>query len=523
MRYLDKYIKTVLESQILDKTCDIIDISQKRKEGKRMKIKIKRLVSMLLTISLLAMSLSGCGISNQHLEMTYEENDNDNISTWDSVADSSVTTWDDGNVVYWSDVDDFSDAVYSQIVFDDISEDFPIVECRVLDFQSNGDYFDGEKVYQLVNDQFDVNSFVAKYAIGTGVIIICVVLTVATYGGTTPICCMIAGAAEGSATMALKMSAFSAAINAVDTAIKGGNLEDIMYGAIEGSADGYMYGAIFGAITGGMGSKYCFTEDTLVTTEEGLIPICDIKVGDKVYSYNEENETFQYEEVSQVMNSLTTETVSVLIGDEWIHSTPKHPYLTNNGWLEAQDLIEGDLVYTINGSYEPVLNVRNDDNEGGVPVYNLCINNSHTYAVGESSVIVHNRCKPNEKYANDTYLFPEGSEQALKYPNGVPFDANGFPIFDDYAVKTVKFDYPSLEGRANGTCLVGNCSSDFAMANKAAGFDKTPAGYTWHHNQDMMTMQLVPQDLHSVAFGGVAHAGGESQLQMFWELCKVFL
>lgn len=488
-----------------------------------MRNRLKRIISSILVVGLFVLSLSGCSLSSQHVEMTYDENNNEDLSYWDNAADANVTTWDDGAIIYWSDVDDYSDAVYSQIVFDDISEDFPVVECKVLDFQTNGEYFDGEKIYQLVNDRFDVNSFIAKYAVGTGVIVICVVLTVATAGGTTPICCFIAGAAEGSATMAVKMDAFSAAINAVDVAVKGGNLEDIMYGAIEGSADGYAYGAIFGAITGGLNSKYCFTEDTLVATQAGLIPISDVEVGDYVYSYNEENAVFEYEEVTQVMNSDTNETVSVFIDGTSVDSTLNHPYLTNEGWVEAQYLKAGDLVYTTSGDYLPVDSVEYRFYENEIPVYNLCINNNHTYVVGENSAVVHNRCKPNEKYANDTYHFPDGSEQALKYPDGVPFDADGFPIFDQYAEATVKFDYPSLEGRANGTCLVGNCSSDFAMANRAAGFDKTPAGYTWHHSQDMMTMQLVPQDLHSVGFGGVAHAGGESMLEAFWEACKVMM
>ena len=367
------------------------------------KIRIRKLLAVLVSVSLCVMTLSGCSISSKHVEMTYDDNNNENIKDWDTAENANVTTWDDGNVVYWSDVDDYSDAVYSQILFDDISEDFPVVECRVLDYQTNGEYFDGEKIYTLVNDNFDVNSFVTKYAVGTGVIVICVVLTVATAGGTTPICCFIAGAAEGSATMAVKMAAFSAAINAVDTAVKGGSLEDILYGTIEGSADGYMYGAMFGAITGGLNSKYCFTGDTLVNTESGLIPISEIQVGDKVYSYDEQADCARYEEVSQLMESTTKRTISIKIRNEWICSTLNHPYLTKDGWVEAQQLCEGDLVQTIEGSFEPVLDVKIENHDNNVPVYNLCISNSHTYTVGNSFAIVHNRCKPNEKYANDTY------------------------------------------------------------------------------------------------------------------------
>lgn len=42
---------------------------------------------------------------------------------------------------------------------------------------------------------------------------------------------------------------------------------------------------------------------------------------------------------------------------------------------------------------------------------------------------------------------------------------------------------------------------------------KTPAGYVWHHVEDMQTMILIPQDLHSVAMGGMAHTGGASLIK----------
>lgn len=35
-------------------------------------------------------------------------------------------------------------------------------------------------------------------------------------------------------------------------------------------------------------------------------------------------------------------------------------------------------------------------------------------------------------------------------------------------------------------------------------------GYTWHHNEDTSTMQLVDERIHGTKFGGGAHAGGAS-------------
>ena len=475
-----------------------------------------RLLSALLVLCLLLMSLTGCGISSQHLEVTYEENTNEDIHNWEDV-DSNVTTWDNAFVVTWSDIDEYSDWVYSELLFEDITDAMPVVECRILDYQSNGKYFDGEKVYQMVGDKFDVNSFIAKYAVGTGVIVICVVLNVVTAGASTPVVCFFAGAADASVSMAIRGAAFGAATKAVITAIKsGGDVEETLYGALEGSADGYMWGAIYGAATGGFKSKYCFTEDTLVLTDSGARRISEITVGDLVYAYDENTSTYDYRPVTQVNVNQANDIVRVQVDDEVIECTPTHPFMTEQGWVPAADLLKGNHVLSTNNEYRTITAIESICYDAPVSTYTLCVDEYHSFLVGNTGVVVHNKCKPNEKYANDTYHFPEGSAQAKKYPDGVPFDADGYPIFDKYATKTVKFDYPSLEGKAAGKCLTGNCTSDFKLANKAAGLTSTPPGYTWHHSQDMMTMQLVPQDVHSIVFGGVAHAGGESALAEFW-------
>ena len=46
--------------------------------------------------------------------------------------------------------------------------------------------------------------------------------------------------------------------------------------------------------------------------------------------------------------------------------------------------------------------------------------------------------------------------------------------------------------------------SNFALADKAAGFKERPANYTWHHHHDGKTMLLVPRDIHDA----VKHTGG---------------
>jgi hypothetical protein len=77
---------------------------------------------------------------------------------------------------------------------------------------------------------------------------------------------------------------------------------------------------------------------------------------------------------------------------------------------------------------------------------------------------------------------------------GVPFDAKGFPDFK--AAGVVKKEVTITQ--------TGTRAGDFRAANKAAGFKKTPKGYTWHHHQDRTTMQLVPRRIHA----RTGHDGG---------------
>ena len=52
----------------------------------------------------------------------------------------------------------------------------------------------------------------------------------------------------------------------------------------------------------------------------------------------------------------------------------------------------------------------------------------------------------------------------------------------------------------------GNRAKDFSAANKAAGYESTPKGYTWHHHQDNGRMQLVESEVHRKT----GHTGGFS-------------
>jgi len=167
--------------------------------------------------------------------------------------------------------------------------------------------------------------------------------------------------------------------------------------------------------------------------------------------------------------------------------------------VNAKDLKPEDKIRKADGSSGKVEKASIEETTR--EMYNLTVADAHTYYVGDGQWLVHNACPPriiNKKFAGETY-YPSNPLLRLKYPNGVQFNSSGFPDFSPYSVADVKIK------------LTGDYVDDFAAANEAAGINgkKPPRGYTWHHHQDMTTMQLVPADLHAT----VRHTGGMALLK----------
>jgi A nuclease of the HNH/ENDO VII superfamily with conserved WHH len=109
------------------------------------------------------------------------------------------------------------------------------------------------------------------------------------------------------------------------------------------------------------------------------------------------------------------------------------------------------------------------------------------------------RLPRNHEYAGKEFsrelLPPKYREKGLRFKN------TGYPDFEPYAMtlpngkKTVRIE------------LTGSREVDRMAANRAAGFQRPPEGYAWHHLEDEGTMMLVPLDLHRA----VAHTGGAAK------------
>jgi len=79
--------------------------------------------------------------------------------------------------------------------------------------------------------------------------------------------------------------------------------------------------------------RLCFPKGSKVTMEDNsYINIEDLKIGDKILSYNEENQEFISDEIVELGNAEHENYIEYNFQDKTIIATDDHPLLTTNGW-----------------------------------------------------------------------------------------------------------------------------------------------------------------------------------------------
>ena len=152
------------------------------------------------------------------------------------------------------------------------------------------------------------------------------------------------------------------------------------------------------------GKQLCFVAGTKILTEKGKVPIENIKVGDYVYAKDPETGVCMLKKVVETFENETTVLIHIKIDGEEILTTPGHPfYVLDKGWIGADYLKNGDKVVLYNGQQVTIEKVTLENLDFPVKVYNFEVEDFHTYFVGESSVLVHNKGCGLNKIA-DSYL-----------------------------------------------------------------------------------------------------------------------
>lgn len=92
----------------------------------------------------------------------------------------------------------------------------------------------------------------------------------------------------------------------------------------------------------------CFPKGTKINTPKGYINIEDLKIGDSVYSYNHETKQIEIKEIDCLFSKYSNDLMEINIYDnKKIICTKNHPIYTNEGYIEAQNLKKGDVVYEL--------------------------------------------------------------------------------------------------------------------------------------------------------------------------------
>ena len=140
---------------------------------------------------------------------------------------------------------------------------------------------------------------------------------------------------------------------------------------------------------------YCFVAGTKVKTENGFKNIEDIKIGDKVYSYNLNNNSLELKKVLNTIKSNTIDTYKVTIGDKEVEMSPKHQlYIIDKGWVRAYDLNVNDKLLDVNGKQVSISKIEYKKYDKPIDTYNLTIEGNNNYFVTDIQVLVHNAASP---------------------------------------------------------------------------------------------------------------------------------
>jgi len=107
----------------------------------------------------------------------------------------------------------------------------------------------------------------------------------------------------------------------------------------------------------------CLPADTLVRTDKGEKELATLSVGDKVLSYNHEKNRTELKTITRTIKKKAPTTMYRLLlsNGTVIISTGNHPHWTQNGYVEAKDIKQGDILYEMRNMWEN--NRRNDVKE----------------------------------------------------------------------------------------------------------------------------------------------------------------
>lgn len=130
----------------------------------------------------------------------------------------------------------------------------------------------------------------------------------------------------------------------------------------------------------------CFAAGTSISISNGFKFIEDICVGDDVISYDED---LEIKAISTVTKTFKHTSDRYLVINDYLKVTPNHPIFLDGIWVNAEDLVIGDIL---SGEYlsveiESIVSVDEE-----TETFNLEVEPNHTYYA--DGILVHNKMPP---------------------------------------------------------------------------------------------------------------------------------
>ena len=206
-------------------------------------------------------------------------------------------------------------------------------------------------------------------------------------------------------SIAIGVTTVALGINQVISGVTGTNVIKEAFRMSDGAYEALYLGAniaslvcvVTGRIAAGLKGIQCFIGGTLVATEDGLKPIEEIEVGDKVLAYDEETDEQAYKKVVKLFQNETYEWYHIFVNDEEIVCTGGHPFYSTkyDKFVAAKDLETDDKLLFSNGEYGIINQIEVEVLSKPQTTYNFEVEDFHTYYVGTNEVLTHNKCTPN--------------------------------------------------------------------------------------------------------------------------------
>ena len=243
---------------------------------------LKKLLSIVLSIVLCATSISLSTAENDPSQPTFTRlNDPDLLSYMEaSIYEDLVNTLNsEGYFVENVSAVYISQEYIDELEFNSRANVFFGYTLSDLEAQFEGNRYvftlgeNNETIVEPWEDYVDpMGKVIKNVAIGTGVILVCVTVSVVTAGTGAYACSMIfATAAKTGTIMAAKGGALGAVSAGAVKLVQTGNVNEAFDAALLGGSEGFKWGAISGALVGGIGegaTLYGEAKQTAFTMEQ---------------------------------------------------------------------------------------------------------------------------------------------------------------------------------------------------------------------------------------------------------------